>query len=175
MASLTLAISTLLLTRQTSAAPIAQSATTTIDICSLDQHDPSSWAPSGASAFMDAWFSTNGTSDWLRAMDQSTTTTSGFDSVLDCKPLGGNTCPAPVTPCVQFTPPELRLIRIAATNAHDFFTQAHEKLQSNTIENILNIDQIIADFAPDPDAAGFNGFAAAGAAIGFAAGVAGFA
>lgn len=105
---------------------------------------------------MNAWFAANGTEDWLREMDQVTTTTTGFDSVLDCKPLSGSTCPAPVVPCAQFTPPELRLIRIAATNAHDFFTQAREKLQNNAIENILNIDQIIADFAPEPDANGFN-------------------
>jgi hypothetical protein len=39
-------------------------------------------------------------------------------------------------------------LRIAATNAHDFFTAAHETLQNVVITNTLGIDQIIADFAP---------------------------
>ena len=123
---------------------------------------------------MQNWFDANGTSNWLNAMDEQTTTIDGFDSVLDCKPLGGNTCPAPVTPCNQFTPPELRLIRIAATNAHDFFTYAREKLQDTTLTQGLNINKIIADFAPDPPGAGFNplpaissGFAIASTLVGF--------
>ena len=105
---------------------------------------------------MQAWFNANTTANWLTAMDQSTTTIDGFDSVLDCKPLGGNTCPAPVVPCKDFTPEVLRFVRIAATNAHDFFTMAHEQLQTTTISDILAIDQIIADFAPDEPPAGFN-------------------
>ncbi|KAK5163136.1 uncharacterized protein LTR77_010920 [Saxophila tyrrhenica] len=126
-----------------------------VDVCSLDQSDPASWEPSAATSFMQNWFDANGTANWLNAMDD-TTQIDGFDSVLDCKPLGGNTCAAPITPCKDFTPPVLRLVRIAATNAHDFFTLAHEQLQDTTISDILSIDQVIADFAPDPPEAGFN-------------------
>lgn len=46
-------------------------------------------------------------------------------------------------------------VRAAATNAHDFFTRAHEKLQDVTIENILSIDKMMSDFnanAPTSDA-----------------------
>jgi hypothetical protein len=64
---------------------------------------------------MQDWFDANGTANWLTEMDQSTTTIGGFDSVLDCKPLGSNTCPAPTTPCNDFTPEALRFVRIAAT------------------------------------------------------------
>jgi hypothetical protein len=68
-------------------------------ICSLDPEDPTSWGPSGASDYMEAWFAANGTTDWLENMDQVTTTIDGFDSTLNCKDLGGNTCPAPTIPC----------------------------------------------------------------------------
>lgn len=42
-------------------------------------------------------------------------------------------------------------IRVAATNAHDFFTAAHETLQDTVITDILKIDKILADFVAKPD------------------------
>lgn len=39
-------------------------------------------------------------------------------------------------------------LRIAATNAHDFFTAAHETLQNVVITDALKVDQLVADFAP---------------------------
>lgn len=118
--------------------------------------DPNSWAQSNAAQYMEDWFSTNSTAKWLQAMDESTTNIEGFSSTLDFTPLGGSTCPAPVTPCINFTPPELRLIRVASTNAHDLFTRIHEKLQNTAIENILSIDQIILDFGPEAAKEGLN-------------------
>ena len=41
-------------------------------------------------------------------------------------------------------------IRVAATNAHDFLTAAHETLQDVVIADSLTIDQIINDFVPVP-------------------------
>jgi len=148
------------------AVPVAQGDASATFICGLDQHDPASWGPSGAGDYMQNWFDTSGsgTTNWLNAMDARTTEWDGFDSVLDCKPLGGNTCPAPVVPCKDFTPPALRLIRIAATNAHDFFSHAYEELQSTAIDSALEINQVIADFAPDVEQ-DFNWLAAIAAAF----------
>lgn len=39
-------------------------------------------------------------------------------------------------------------LRVAATNAHDFFTAAHETLQNVVISESLGIDQILDDFVP---------------------------
>lgn len=140
---------------QALASPFPQSSQTSSE-CSLDPNDPASWAQSGAAQYMEAWFNTNGTEKWLQAMDESTTTIEGFSSTLDCRPLGGNTCPAPITPCLQFTPPELRLVRVASTNAHDLFSRIHEKLQDKAIENVLSVDQIMLDFGPKAAEEGFN-------------------
>ncbi|KAK5169083.1 uncharacterized protein LTR77_006392 [Saxophila tyrrhenica] len=168
------------LTAQTLAFPIAQDPATEpaagAGVCSLDPHDPASWGPSGATDFMQNWFSTNGTTDWLTAMDDGTTTTDGFNSPLNCKALGGSTCVVPDVVCENFTPPVLRLIRLAATNAHDFFTMAHEKLQDVTISDILSIDQIIADFAPDQAAgSSINPVGVVSAGVFVASGIAGVA
>lgn len=40
-------------------------------------------------------------------------------------------------------------LRVAATNAHDFFTAAHETLQNVVITEALRVDQLVADFAPE--------------------------
>jgi hypothetical protein len=136
-------------------------------VCRLNENDPASWGKTPASQFMDAWFAANGTTDWLRAMDQGTALTlvfsrearsptnsagttniPGFVSELDCKPLGGSACIVPTAPCQDFTPPELRLIRIAAFRAHDIFTQAQTAITVNVIDNILDIDKMISDFNP---------------------------
>lgn len=140
---------------QALASPFPQSTSTSSE-CDLNPNDPASWDQSGAAQYMENWFNTNGTTKWLQAMDGSTTNIEGFSSTLDCRPLDGNTCPAPVTPCLQFTPPELRLIRVAATNAHDLFSRVHEKLQDTAIKNTLSVDQIMLDFGPKAAEEEFN-------------------
>ena len=146
------ATSTGVLAAITNIGNVIDAAAGTLDVCTLDSHDPVSWEPSGASQFMESWFAANGTENWLTAMDDATTSTDGFDSVLDCKPMDSNRCEAPDVPCKDFTPPELRFIRLAATNANQFFSHAHEKLQDSTLRETLRINQIIADFAPDQKA-----------------------
>lgn len=59
-------------------------------------------------------------------------------------------------------------IRAAATNAHDFFTRAHEKLQDVTIENILSIDKMVSDFNANTPSSEVNTLSAIGSAFSIA-------
>jgi hypothetical protein len=121
-------------------------------VCPMSSTDPATFGNSGATSFLDDFLVNNGPNDWLFNMDQKTTAGGNQPSSLHCQPLGGETCPAPTVQCQFFTPPEQFFLRIAATNAHDFFTAAHETLQNVVITDALSIDQIVADFAPQkPD------------------------
>ncbi|SPO04837.1 uncharacterized protein DNG_07522 [Cephalotrichum gorgonifer] len=122
------------------------------DICSVDYSDPAAvWQNTGAASFLEKFLAENGPDDWVANMDQKTTAggTQGHSN-LNCVDLLASNCRYPTVQCQFYTPPELFHIRNAIATAHSIFVGLHEGLQSSTIENILKIDQIVADFGP-PD------------------------
>ncbi|KAF2095590.1 hypothetical protein NA57DRAFT_79308 [Rhizodiscina lignyota] len=137
----------------------------------LPSNDPISFVKSGAVEFLDDFLGAHSPpgahgaipDNWLNVMDSNTTNDGNFQSALDCRELGGETCPIPTEDCKTFTPPAVWWIRVAATQAHDFFTRAHETLQDATILDALQIDQIVNDFTipqPDPNSLGNQGIIA---------------
>ncbi|KAK5733732.1 hypothetical protein LTR17_009436 [Elasticomyces elasticus] len=112
-----------------------------------------SWAPSGASIFLDSFLAENGTTDWLHKMDISTTGDGTGTSTLNCNGIVTNTCRAPDLDCKTFTPPEYFFVLTASANANAFFGLLHKKLVDDVISDGLGIDAIIQDFGPDATAA----------------------
>ncbi|KAK4928632.1 hypothetical protein LTR49_004755 [Elasticomyces elasticus] len=127
------------------------------DVCANAKGDlifqRASWAPSGASIFLDSFLAENGTTDWLHKMDISTTGDGTGTSTLNCNGIVTNTCRAPDLDCKTFTPPEYFFVLTASANANAFFGLLHKKLVDDVISDGLGIDAIIQDFGPDATAA----------------------
>ncbi|KAK5730314.1 hypothetical protein LTR15_000251 [Elasticomyces elasticus] len=116
------------------------------NVCDLSFTDPATYDASGATIFLDDFLVDNGVEDWLQAM--SVATTQGFQPTpINCGDLQSDLC-TPGTNCVDFTPPQFFMIRLAASNAQAFFRNLQEVLQNTVIVDGLQIDQVVADFGP---------------------------
>ncbi|KAK3666422.1 hypothetical protein LTR22_002727 [Elasticomyces elasticus] len=99
-----------------------------------------SWAPSGASIFLDSFLAENGTTDWLHKMDISTTGDGTGTSTLNCNGIVTNTCRAPDLDCKTFTPPEYFFVLTASANANAFFGLLHKKGVINLIAAAIDFN-----------------------------------
>lgn len=108
-------------------------------------------------------------------MERDTTNGQGTVELPSCGVIEASNC-SPSKGCREYTSTEFYYIRLVSGLINQFFTRAHEKLQDETILNILAIDEIIADFKPDPahtvDPNIFNTMAGALAMAGAVAGAA---
>jgi hypothetical protein len=108
-------------------------------------------------------------------MERGATNGQGTAELPSCGVIEGANC-SPSKDCREYTSTEFYYIRLVSGLINQFFTRAHEKLQDETILNILAIDEIIADFKPDPthavDPNIFNTMAGAPAMAGAVAGAA---
>ncbi|RSL54610.1 hypothetical protein CEP54_009787 [Fusarium duplospermum] len=137
--------------------------------CSYSKQNPATFVDSGAAQYLQDSLATN--DDWFFTMERATTNGQGTVEEPSCGVIEEANC-SPSKDCRVFTPPEFYYIRVVS----GLVTRAHEKLQDETIRNILAIDGIIADFKPDPadtvDPNIFNTMAGALAMAGAVAGAA---
>src|SRR4051812_43019178 len=82
-------------------------------------------------------------------MERSTTNQQGTAEEPSCGVIESANC-YPFKDCREFKPTEFYYIRLVSGLINQFFTRAHEKFQDETILSILAINDIIADFRPDP-------------------------
>ncbi|KAK4962610.1 hypothetical protein LTR10_000237 [Elasticomyces elasticus] len=134
------------------------------NVCDLSFTDPATYDASGATIFLDDFLVDNGVEDWLQAM--SVATTQGFQPTpINCGDLQSDLC-TPGTNCIDFTPPQFFMIRLAASNAQAFFRNLQEVLQNTVIVDGLQIDQVVADFGPGSKATPAGGEALLGNILG---------
>ncbi|KAL2680386.1 hypothetical protein Neosp_007984 [[Neocosmospora] mangrovei] len=120
-----------------------------INPCKYPKYHPAAFIDSGAAQYLQDFLAANGDDDWLIEMERNTTNEHGTTEEPNCGVIEGAKC-SPSKDCVEFTPAEFYYIRYVSGLIDQFFSRAHEKLQDETILNILTIDEIIADFKPDP-------------------------
>ncbi|KAK5702474.1 hypothetical protein LTR17_022271 [Elasticomyces elasticus] len=133
-------------------------------VCDLSFTDPTTYRASGATRFLDSYLAGFGAADWLQGM--SVFTTEGFQPTpINCGDLQSDLC-TPGTNCIDFTPPEFSMIRLAASNAQAFFRNLQEVLQNTIIVDGLQIDQVVADFGPGTKATPAGGEALLGNILG---------
>ncbi|KAI5465680.1 hypothetical protein BGZ63DRAFT_479544 [Mariannaea sp. PMI_226] len=118
-------------------------------LCDLPKSNPATFVDSGAAQYLQDFLSTKGDDKWLVALERSTTNGQGTSEEPSCGVIESANC-YPFKDCRQFTPTAFYYVRLVSGLINQFFTRAHEKLQDETIRNILAINDIIADFRPDP-------------------------
>ncbi|KAM6520185.1 hypothetical protein FALCPG4_013738 [Fusarium falciforme] len=115
-----------------------------ISRCDYPKHHPAAFIDSGAAQYLEDFLAIHGDGNWFFEMDGQDTA-----ELPSCGVIEGANC-SPSKDCREYTPTEFYYIRLVSGLINQFFTRAHEKLQDETILNILAIDEIIADFKPDP-------------------------
>ncbi|KAH7129706.1 hypothetical protein B0J13DRAFT_644541 [Dactylonectria estremocensis] len=118
-------------------------------LCDLPKSNAATFADSGAAQYLQDFLSGNGDDNWLTAMERATTNGQGTAEEPSCGVIESANC-YPFKDCREFTPTEFYYVRLVSGLINQFFTRAHEKFQDETIRNILAINDIIADFRPDP-------------------------
>ncbi|EEU42733.1 uncharacterized protein NECHADRAFT_84270 [Fusarium vanettenii 77-13-4] len=120
-----------------------------IDPCEYPKHHPAALIDSGAAQYLEDFLAIQGDDNWLFEMEHDPTNGQGTAQLPSCGVIEAANC-SPSKGCREYTSTEFFYIRFVSGLINQLFTRAHEKLQDETILNILAIDEIIADFKPDP-------------------------
>ncbi|KAI5459538.1 hypothetical protein BGZ63DRAFT_446273, partial [Mariannaea sp. PMI_226] len=118
--------------------------------CDLPKSEADTFSKSGAAQYLQGFLAKNGDDNWLVAMERATITSQGTADEPSCGIIESMSC-YPFKDCRQFTPTEFYYVRLVSGLINQFFTRAHEKLQDESIRNIVSINEIIDDFKPDPN------------------------
>ncbi|RSL80961.1 hypothetical protein CEP51_006171 [Fusarium floridanum] len=117
--------------------------------CDYPKDEQATFFYSGAARYLQNFLATNGDDNWFFAMEHATTNDQGTPELPSCGEIESHNC-SPSKDCREYTSTEFYYVRLVSALINQFFTQAHENFQDQTILSMLSIDEMIADFKPDP-------------------------
>ncbi|KAI2625084.1 hypothetical protein GGR54DRAFT_594836 [Hypoxylon sp. NC1633] len=131
------------------------------DVCKMiGNNDPNIWTTSMASDYWSMWMADNNNdlTDWLQRMHRNATAwTNLTPGVLDCTVLHTENCQPPRDgDCQLYDPAAFHVIQTQAVNLYSLLESLDIETIKQTLITDLQIGQMIRDFIPESQLAGFK-------------------